>query len=696
MCRILGDLIQEGCVTKIADDLYCGGNSAEELLTNWEKVLSALHNNRLRLSARKTLICPRSATILGWIWSSGTLRVSPHRLSALSSVSPPTTVQSLRSFLGAYKVLSRVLHGYADLLRPLELLASGCASRDKISWTDDALQAFDFAKKALKDSKVITIPHPDDSLWIVTDGSVKMRGIAATLYTLRGEKLLLAGFFNAQLKKHQVTWLPCEIEALAIGMAVKHFSRYIIQSDHISHVLTDTRPCVQAYDKLCRGEFSASSHVTTFLSLISRYHATVRHISGAANLPSDFTSRNPITCQDQSCQICKFVAESEHAAVRSLTLEDITNGSARMPFVNRYVWITAQQECPDLRRVHAHLTQGTRPSKKVTNIPDVKRYLRILSLSNDGCLVVMQNHPLQKAIERIVVPRLVIDGLLTAIHLRFNHPSSHQLRQLVTRYFFALDLDRSVSSVTSSCHHCSSLKRFPTFLHSQTSVTPPDRIGTSFAVDVMRRYKEYVLVLRETISSYTLTSILPSESRESLREALLVLCAEVSSCDTILIRADGAPGFTSMVNDPILQKSSISLEIGRIKNKNKNPVAERAVEELGLEILHICPEGGPISRFNLALATANMNRRIRHSGLSSFEIWTQRDQITGDQLPINDRQIILSQQFGRVQNHSSSARAKAHGKAGAPTPQLRVGDLIYLYSDADKTKTRDKYMIPRC
>ena len=148
-----------------------------------------------------------------------------------------------------------------------------------------------------------------------------------------------------------------------------------------------------------------------------------------------------------------------------------------------------------------------------------------------------------------------------------------------------------------------------------------------------------------------------------------------------------------MVNDPILQKSSISLEIGRIKNKNKNPVAERAVEELGLEILHICPEGGPISRFNLALATANMNRRIRHSGLSSFEIWTQRDQITGDQLPINDIQIILSQQFGRVQNHSSSARSKAHGKAGAPTPQLRVGDLIYLYSDADKTKTRDKYMI---
>ena len=31
MCRVLGDLIQEGCVTKLADDLYCGGDSPETL-----------------------------------------------------------------------------------------------------------------------------------------------------------------------------------------------------------------------------------------------------------------------------------------------------------------------------------------------------------------------------------------------------------------------------------------------------------------------------------------------------------------------------------------------------------------------------------------------------------------------------------------------------------------------------------------
>ena len=36
MCRVLGDLIHEGVVAKIADDVACGADSPEELLHNLE------------------------------------------------------------------------------------------------------------------------------------------------------------------------------------------------------------------------------------------------------------------------------------------------------------------------------------------------------------------------------------------------------------------------------------------------------------------------------------------------------------------------------------------------------------------------------------------------------------------------------------------------------------------------------------
>ena len=69
--------IRCGLVAKLADDLYCGGHTPDELLENWTKVLVALHKNNSRLSVSKTIINPKCTTMIGWIWSQGTLTATP-------------------------------------------------------------------------------------------------------------------------------------------------------------------------------------------------------------------------------------------------------------------------------------------------------------------------------------------------------------------------------------------------------------------------------------------------------------------------------------------------------------------------------------------------------------------------------------------------------------------------------------------
>ena len=100
--------------------------------------------------------------------------------------------------IGAYKVLSRVLPGYADLLDPLGQATAGRASNEKVLWSDELVSVFKNAQTALDTGKSITIPRPSDVLWIVTDGSIKNRGIAATLYVRKSDTLPLADFFNAK------------------------------------------------------------------------------------------------------------------------------------------------------------------------------------------------------------------------------------------------------------------------------------------------------------------------------------------------------------------------------------------------------------------------------------------------------------------------------------------------------------------
>ena len=101
------------------------------------------------------------------------------------------------------------------------------------------------------------------------------------------------------------------------------------------------------------------------------------------------------------------------------------------------------------------------------------------------------------------------------------------------------------------------------------------------------------------------------------------------------IRVDNAPGFRMLASNPLLPQHNILLELGHSKNVNKNPVAEHAIGELSCELLHIAPEGGAVSALTIAVATANMNMRVRKCGLLAHEIRTQRDQVSGEQLPID-------------------------------------------------------------
>ena len=67
MLRVLGEFIQEGYMARIANDLYDGGDVVPDALGNWDRILAKLSHNYLSLCAPKTIICPRSTVVLGWI-----------------------------------------------------------------------------------------------------------------------------------------------------------------------------------------------------------------------------------------------------------------------------------------------------------------------------------------------------------------------------------------------------------------------------------------------------------------------------------------------------------------------------------------------------------------------------------------------------------------------------------------------------
>ena len=695
MSRVLGPMLQEGVVKKIADDLYIGGQTVSELLINWERVLLRFENNNLRLSPSKTVICPITTTILGWVWSAGSIRASAHKITPLATSPPPPTVKCLRSWIGAFKHLKVCVPGYSSLLSDLEAATAGKDTKVAIDWTDELLESFHKAQAALNDLECITIPRPSDSLIITNDGAVKSGGIGAVLYVLRNNKMLIGGFFSAKLKPHQRKWLPCEVEALAIGASVKHWSPYIIESKHPVQVLTDSKPCVQAHEKLSRGQFSSSARVSTFLSTLSRYSVILQYVPGSANLPADYHSRHPPDCLEPSCQICSFIAECETATVCKLTVASILEGRDTLPFTSPLSWKASQHDCPAIRRTYAHLLQGTRPSKKDTNIRDVKRYLQVCTIGKGGLLVCRQTTPFYYSSDLTVIPRHVLGGLLTALHLRLQHPSKSQLLQVFRRSFFALDAESAINEVTTSCSQCSAIATIPKEIEEFSTSESIPRLGESFACDIIRRARQYIFIMRDTFSSYTIARLIPNEQRETLKSAVIESLEEIKSPNGCSVRIDGAQALQSLCTDAYLLSRGISLDLGRLKNRNKNPVAEKGVQELITEIKKAHPEGNPITPSQLAVVTATMNMRIRNRGLSAREIVHQRDPTTGLQLHMSDELLGSLQQQKRQANHLPSALSQAGSLLKATPANVSPGSLVFLKMDGDKHCARNMYIVSK-
>ena len=138
---------------------------------------------------------------------------------------------------------------------------------------------------------------------------------------------------------------------------------------------------------------------------MSRYQASVRLVSGAAILPSDFASQNAAASENETLQVCSFISQTRDSVVQGVSVQDILQGNVRLPLTRRPAWLAVQSECPDLRRTHAHLIQGTRPSEKLTNIKDVRRFLQVASVTDDGSLVVRRHKTLSLSRVCIIVPR---------------------------------------------------------------------------------------------------------------------------------------------------------------------------------------------------------------------------------------------------------------------------------------------------
>ena len=152
------------------------------------------------------------------------------------------------------------------------------------------------------------------------------------------------------MKGSMENWAPCELEAYTHAMAIEDNSIYVRESNNPLICLSDNSTVEDAAKKIKKGLYSSSPRLQSLVSAVQRYNVSFHHISG--KLPSDFinvadfSSRNPIDCSRDNCQIC---GPSQHPDYSFSTVNFMD--SSTLPIISKKAWLKIQLSSRDCKIV---------------------------------------------------------------------------------------------------------------------------------------------------------------------------------------------------------------------------------------------------------------------------------------------------------------------------------------------------------
>ena len=227
---LLGDLKGKG-VENYLDDILIYSTDFDSHLALVAAVLSRLQEGGLSVNFAKSRWCCASLEFVGMVVDRQGVRPAESKIAAVAELSPPTTVEELRAFLGMTGYMRQYVERYSILAAPLTdilrnpLFASKRSRRSLIHWTEQHQYAFLSLKSALTSFPILAFPMWDKPFVLHTDASATGAGAALT-QEHEGVERVIAYASHRWSVTDARRWAT-ERECMAVLWAVAHFRPYL-------------------------------------------------------------------------------------------------------------------------------------------------------------------------------------------------------------------------------------------------------------------------------------------------------------------------------------------------------------------------------------------------------------------------------------------------------------------------------------
>jgi len=236
----------------------------------------------LKLNPGKRCFAAESIVFLGYVVSKEGTKPDPKKIDAVLRFPEPTTVTSVRSFLGLTGYYRKYVQGYSRLAGPLfELMKKDVA----FVWNQDCQQAFDSLKRALVDAPILVRLNFKRPFCLNVDWSTK--GVGAILSQKEGRFKKVVAYASKGLIVAQRKFHPMEGECYALIWGIMHFKLYL----HRNHftLRTDHKPL-----EWLATMSDAHGRRGKWIDMLQDFSFKILHRPGLRHTNANALSRNPI------------------------------------------------------------------------------------------------------------------------------------------------------------------------------------------------------------------------------------------------------------------------------------------------------------------------------------------------------------------------------------------------------------------
>nr|GEY00789.1 reverse transcriptase domain-containing protein [Tanacetum cinerariifolium] len=167
MMAIFHDMIEK-TMEVFMDDFSIFGNSFQSCLSHLEKMLKRCEDTNLCLNWEKSHFMVREGIVLGHKISKQGIKVDKAKVDVISKLPHPTTVKSIRSFLGHAGFYRRFIKDFSKIARPMTRLLE----KDTLFiFSQECVDAFQTLKRNLTEAPILIAPDWDMPFELMCDVS---------------------------------------------------------------------------------------------------------------------------------------------------------------------------------------------------------------------------------------------------------------------------------------------------------------------------------------------------------------------------------------------------------------------------------------------------------------------------------------------------------------------------------------------